>query len=200
MSDRAVQTAAVASLALNPSVWGGGFLVFLALRFEPPGVQRWIVTAIAVVFVAVVPIGLLFVLKSYGYLSDIEMRNRSERQTVYLVCAGSYAIGAFSLVRFNASWPVWGLVGLHAPYALVLAAANRRWKVSVHTVGLAGVFAAALVLFGIRALPLLAVPLLGGWARWAARAHTLGELVGGALIGFVLTGGGLYLLRFLVAG
>ena len=126
------------------------------------------------------------------------MRNRSEREIVYLACAGSYVLGAISLYSIGTAWPVWGLVALHVPYALVLAAANRRWKVSIHTVGLAGVFAAALVLFGIRALPLIGILVLGGWARWAARAHTLGELVGGATIGFLLTGCGLHLLRIVL--
>ena len=128
------------------------------------------------------------------------MREQDERGTVYLACAASYVAGAATLFSVGTTWPVWGLVGLHAPSALVLAALNRRWKVSIHTAGLAGLMAAGLVLFGTAALPLIVVPLVGGWARWAARAHSFAELAWGAAIGFVLTGGGMFGLRLLEGG
>ncbi len=175
-------------------------LILLAVVFEPAGPNRWIVALLAFLFVTIVPIALLFVLKATGHLNDVEMRNQSEREIVYLACAGSYMLGTVLLFAVRASWPVLGLVALHVPYALVLALINRRWKVSIHAMGLASVFAAALVLFGMPALPLVVVLVFGAWARWAARAHTFGELVGGATIGFVLTGGGLRLLQILMTG
>jgi len=188
------------SLALNPSLWGGVFVAFLAFRFEPTGGARWLAASLGFVFVALVPVGLLFALKAAGHLSDVEMRDQGERGAVYLACAASYTVGAIALYWLDATWPVWGLVGLHAPYALVLAALNRRWKVSIHTTGLAGLAAAGWVLFGAAALPLVVIPVIGGWGRWAARAHSLAELTWGAAIGFVLTGGGLLGLRILQEG
>jgi hypothetical protein len=195
-----IRVADAVSLAFNPSVWSGGFVACLAAVFCPPGAGRWVAGALGFGFVGLVPVGLLFVLRALGRLSDVEMRIRSEREVVYLACAVSFAVGAVALRAVGAAWPVWGLVALHVPYALVLAAVNRRWKVSIHTAGLAGVFAAGLVLFGVRAWPLAAALLVGGWARWAAGAHSLGQLAAGAAIGFVLTGGGLLLLRLLVGG
>jgi len=200
MSAGRSRAAAAVSLVLNPSMWGGGFVAVLAAVFVPPGLVRWIAAALGLVFVAAVPVGLLFALKALGQLSDVEMRVRSERDVVYLWCAVSYGVGAVLLRLVGAAWQVWGLVALHVPYALVIAAVNRRWKVSIHTAGLGGVLAAGLVFFGMRASPLAAALLVGGWARWAAGAHTPGELAAGAAIGFVLTGGGLELLRLLAGG
>lgn len=188
------------SLALNPSLWGGAFVAFLALRFEPAGVGRWGAAVVGFLSVAVVPLATLFAMRAKGWLSDVEMRDRSERGSVYLACAASYIFGALLLFRMEATWPVWGLVALHAPEALVLAALNQRWKVSIHTTGLAGLTAAGLVLFGTPAVPLVVAPATGAWARWTARAHTVAQLSWGAAIGFVLTGGGLLGLCLLEGG
>lgn len=193
------RTGQVVSLILNPSLWTGGFLVFLAARIEPVGTKQWLVAGLGLTFTGLVPIAILFALKSKGLLSDIEMSVRTERDVVYKTCAGSYALGAAALYSVRAAWPIWGLVALHVPYSLVLAWLNRSLKVSIHTTGIAGVLAAALVLFGFGAWPLTAVLVAAAWGRWAAGAHTLAELASGAAIGFVLTGGGLALLQRVLA-
>jgi hypothetical protein len=193
-----MRAAAVVSLGLNPSLWGGGLVAALAARFEPPGPIRWVAAALGFVTVAVLPIFLLFALKAAGYLSDVEMRRQDERGLVYAWCAAGYAAGALGLQALGVTWPVWGVVALHAPYALALAALNRYVKVSIHAAGLAGVATAGVVFFGSCAWPLLSLPAAGAWARWSARAHTPGELMIGAAVGATLTGGGLTLLRCLL--
>ncbi len=200
MSPQGKRVAEAISFVLNPSLWTGGFLVLLAATFGPVGARRWVAAALGLTFTGLVPVGLLFVLNAKGHLSDVEMSIRSERGIVYKACAGSYAVGAAALYLVGAPWPMWGLVMLHVPYALLLAVLNRRWKVSIHTTGLAGMWAAALVLFGLNAWWLAIVLVAAAWARWAARAHTVGELTSGATIGFILTGGGLFLFRHLVVG
>ncbi len=199
MRDRKVGTPRLVSFVLNPSLWVGGLLVFAAIAFEPAGFTRWMAAAVSFVFVTAVPIATLFALKALDYVSDVEMSKRSERELVYLACTVSYAVGGLWLFLAGASWPLWGLVGLHVPYAILLTALNRKWKVSIHTAGMAGMWAAALVLFGMGALPLGLAVAVAGWGRWAAGAHSPGELAGGAVFGFALTASGLYALE-LVAG
>ncbi len=174
--------------------------MFLAVNFEPSKLRGWAAAAVAVVFVSLVPIMVLFALRARGRLASVEMRERSERELVYFICAASYAAGALTLYALGSPWAVWGLVALHVPYALCLAALNRRWKVSIHTTGFAGIWAAGLVLFGMAGMPLALLVVIGGWGRWAAGAHTLGELTAGTLVGFVLTGGGLQIVRVLMGG
>jgi len=194
------RAARAVSLVFNPSLWAGGFVVYLALRFEPAGAGRWIVAALGAAFVGGIPIALLFVLKAAGRLRDVEMRERTERGTVYAACAASYAAGALLLAGIGAEWPVWGVVAVHTPTALVLAALNRRWKVSIHAAGLAGIVAAAAILFGAAAWPLAIILAAGAWARWAAGAHSVGELAGGTLTGALFTSVGLAAVRLLVTG
>jgi hypothetical protein len=200
VTPRRLSVARAASLALNPSAWGGAFVAFVALRLEPPGTERWVAAGLGFAAVAAVPIGVLFVLKAVARLDDVEMRNRSQRGVVYLACAGSYAAGAATLAAIGSSWPVWGLVAVQAPEALALAVVNRHWKVSIHAAGLSGMVAAALVLFGACGFALAPVAVAGAGARWAAGAHGSVELALGAAIGFCLTWGGLCALRLIVAG
>lgn len=187
------------SLVLNPSIWGGGFVVFLATRFEPPGPHRWAVAALGFVVIGLLPVGLLFVMKALGQLDHVDMPEPGDRGRVYAICAVLYATGGLVLTVVGASWPVLAVVGAHVPATLTLAALNRRWKVSIHAAGLAGILAAALVLFGPTAWPLALALGLGAWARWGAGAHTAGQLAAGAAVGSIFTGGILEVVRAIAA-
>jgi len=177
------RVADVLSLLLNPTAITGGFFLVLARRFEPGGPHRWLVGGTAVVFATLLPLGVLFVLRATGRLSDIEMRIRSERTGVYLWCSASYLAGLALLLAINAAWPLTALMALLLPGALALTLLNLRWKVSIHATTLAGLAVLALVLFGYGASPFALLVPLAWWARWAAGAHTSGELLAGTVLG-----------------
>lgn len=186
------------SLALNPSALMGVLLVVVAFTLEPVATRRLAAAVIGLASAALVPIGALFVLHARGLLSDVEMRVRAERERVYAVCAASYAAGAAALLALGAVWPLWGLLALHVPATGILVLLNRRSKVSIHTAVITGLCAAAVILYGPRAIPLVALIPCAGWARWAAGAHTVPELVTGAAVGGVWTTGGMLVLRALL--
>jgi len=194
MSRRPPRTSDIISLLLNPSLLTGGFFLMLVRRFEPSG-RRWLVGSIALVFTVVVPLASLFVLKALGRLSDVEMRIRSERTTVYLSCAVSYAVGLALYVHLGAAWPLTSVMALLLSTALVLALLNQWWKVSIHTTTLAGLATVGMALFGGAALPFVLLVLVAAWARWAAGAHTPGELVSGIALGACSAAAGLLATR-----
>ena len=186
------------SLVLNPSALMGIFLVTAAFTLEPTSARRLAHAAIALASAALLPIGALFVLHARGLLSDVEMRVRAERERVYAVCAVSYAVGAALLFGLGALWPLWGLLALHVPATAMLGVLNRRSKVSIHTAVITGLCAAGLILFGARAIPMALLVPCAAWARWAAGAHTVPELVTGAAVGAVWTTAGMLALRALL--
>ncbi len=196
MTRRPLRGPEVVSLVLNPSLLTGVFFVILAIRFEPES-RRWELAGWAVLFATVLPITSLFVLRARGLLSDVEMRVRSERQTVYAVCALGYAAGAGLLASMHAAWPLTGLMTLLLPNALLLLLLNRYWKVSIHATTLAGLATAAVILFGPGAFPVIGLVPLAAWARWAAGAHTPGELLVGGGLGTVSAVLGLEAVRAL---
>lgn len=194
------RAARIVSLLLNPSLLTGIFFVMLSWRFEPTTAERLRASGIAVTFATLLPVASLFALVKAGKLSDVEMRLRDERHTVYNVCLASYALGAVLLVLGRSSWPVWGFMALHVPNTLVLSVLNRRWKISIHTTVIAGLCAAGIVFFGWGAAPALLLLPVAAWGRWAAGAHSRRELLGGVALGMVASTAGIMLLRHIVGG
>jgi hypothetical protein len=175
------------SAFLNPSVLTGIFFCLLAAHSEPAGASRVIHNIIGVTFTIAIPVGLLFLLKALGRLSDVEMRVRSERSLDYGLCAAGYGVGAGLLWITGAPWPLWGLLALHVPNTLALIIFNCKLKVSIHTMVLTSLSVAALMFLGRAWAPVgLLVP-AAAWARWDAGNHTVKELFWGILIGGLLT-------------
>jgi hypothetical protein len=182
---------------LNPSLFTGGFFLLLVEYFEPQGTRRWLIGTTALVFTMLVPLGVLFVLEATGRLSDIEMRIRSERTRVYLWCSASYFLGLCLFMALGTAWQLTAVMALLLPSALILSLLNQWWKVSIHTTTLAGLATLGIGVFGVAALPLVLVVALAAWARWAAGAHTPGELLIGIVVGAGSAALGLEAMRVL---
>ena len=183
----ALRASDLVSLVLNPSALTGVFFCLLAARIEPPGARLILHDLLGVAFTAVIPVMTLFWLKSTGRLSDVEMRVRSERSLVFGIGIATYGLGTALLWVTDAAWPLWGLLALHVMNTLVLIGANRRLKVSVHTMVLTSLAAAALLFLGKAWLPAVLLVPAAAWARWDAGNHSIRELVWGVLIGGVMT-------------
>jgi hypothetical protein len=183
------------SLILNPSVLTGVFFCLLAARSEPPGARRILHDVMGVTFTAVLPLGLLFLLKDRGRLSDLEMSVRSERTLDLGLCTAGYGLGAGLLWIADAPWPLWGLLALHVPNTLLLIAVNRHLKVSIHTMVLTSLAAAAGMFLGAGWLPAALLVPAAAWARWDAGNHSVKELLWGALIGGLMTPAEIVILR-----
>jgi len=175
------------SLALNPSVLTAGFFCLLAGQHEPAGPSLIVHDVLGVAFTAVIPVLTLFLLKSSGRLSDLEMRVRSERFLVFGIGAATYGLGTALLWITDAAWPLWGLLAMHVTNSFVLIGANRITKVSVHTMVLTSLGVAALMFLGKAWFPALLLVPAAAWARWDAGNHSVKELVWGVLVGGLTT-------------
>lgn len=188
------------SVILNPSAVTGAFFVLLAARYSLPGARLILYDLIGIAFTAVIPVSTLFVLKSRGLLSDVEMRDRSERSLVYGIGVATYGVGTAILWAVDAPWPLWGLLALHVPNTLLLIAVNRRLKVSIHTMVLTSLAVTAVLWLGTGWVPAaLAVP-AAAWARWDAGNHSVKELLWGIVIGGVTTPIGILALQAAFGG
>jgi hypothetical protein len=186
LKDGRLRASDVVSLVLNPSLLTGVFFCVLATKVEPLGVQQPAMGLLAFVFATVVPVGILFLLKARGTLSDLEMSVRTERERVYALCAAGYAVGAALLYLAGASWQMWGLLAFHVPNTFLLAWMNRALKVSIHTMVLSYLWIASMYLLDPDTVSLgLLVP-VAAWARWDAGNHSVRELLLGLWIGITL--------------
>lgn len=93
-----------------------------------------------------------------------------------------------TLRRFNAPADVTELVGAMSLGLCTFTLITLHWKVSFHTGVASGCVATVRLLYGNRrALWLLpAIPLVG-WSRVRLTEHTVGQVVGGAVLGMLVT-------------
>ena len=194
-----VRVSDVVSLVLNPSVMTGVFFYFLAAEYEPRDAWRVGHIALSVVFATLVPVGLVFLLKSRGTLRDINMSVRTERERLYLLCTAGYTVGVVLLFFLRAHWTLWGFLACHIPNTLAILAVNCRLKISIHSMVLTGLFVASMIFFGRQTAPVGILVLVAAWARWDAGNHSPTELICGALVGGVLTSIEIFALKALFA-
>ncbi len=120
-----------------------------------------------------------------------------ERLALLGLGALGYAVGVGALVVMGSPILVTLLMLCYATNTAVMFAINVYWRASVHAMGIAGPTMALIFGFGlVGALLLVLLPLVG-WSRIRLRAHTVSQVVVGALLGCVLTGTQIVLgLRF----
>jgi len=111
-----------------------------------------------------------------------------------LLAAVSYLIGTAVLLIIRA--PLLTTVVMFGYFAgtFFLFFVNLRWKISIHTMGIAGPTTVLIVVFGYwgALLALLLPPVI--WSRVYLKKHTVAQALGGTAAGFLLTALTLWLL------
>lgn len=214
-ADRAAR---VVSYALNPLVFPAIGFPLLDAHFGAPPAEVARTLGVSAVFFCLVPLGYVVAMVLRGGAESLEVRDRAARLRPMLLGIASYAVGALVLWQTvgGAARPV--IVAFSALFPLNTAGLlliTRRWKISLHAAGLAGLVA----VLGFTALaawpalppgpPLLTparvaavaafLPLLM-WARVHSRAHTVAQVVAGAAYGLLLPAAELYAVVVLWLG
>lgn len=111
-----------------------------------------------------------------------------ERPLLLGLGAIGYSFGVAALVAIAAPLLVTLLMFCYATNTVVLLAVNLFWKASAHAMGVAGPTVALVFGFGLLGALLSLLLPLAGWSRLRLRAHSLAQIVVGAVLGYVLTG------------
>ena len=173
------QTAIFLSHLLNPAMVA--LVVFMGLGWFRGGI--WGAAAIGVLVYCIIPGVVLMALRGVGYISELYPGERSQRSPLLLLGAGCYLLGIPVLGFFGAPGIMLGAGAVFCGNALLVWQINRRWKISIHAVGVSAGIAILMSGGGIGLWPLvLALPVVG-WSRWALQSHSLGQLASGAVVG-----------------
>ena len=160
------------------------FLVeLLAPRAE---VARDLLTAL--LFGGLLPI-LVVVVWSRLRGQELDFPIRETRTVLLPSVAVIYVLGAIALSLLAAPFWVVLLMAGYAGNTALVALLNFRWKVSVHTTGVAGPASFLLFLSLPASLLLFALLPLVGWSRWRLQRHSLAELATGACLGVLASVG-----------
>lgn len=165
------------------------FYVILILTFSLTKTnntsEHILLLSTAIFFLCMTPaIGVLIYTKK-GVI-DIWVSDRKTRTPFYIIAIIGYIVGLVIFYLINQhEFFVFTLAYLLV--TIVLTLLNLKTKMSSHAAGLTGPLTAILYLFGIHALPLfLFLPLLI-WARLKLNAHSRAQLLGGSIIGVIVT-------------
>ncbi len=145
----------------------------------------WI--GIAFLFAILIPASYIIWLIERKHVRDIHLSDHSERKIPFLVTGISAVLGAAALAIIGAAKPVVLMGVAYAVNAVAVGILTLFWKISVHTALFSSVVTVIVILYGPQYAWafLLLIPL--AWSRVYRQRHRLDQVIGGALIAFVLT-------------
>jgi membrane-associated phospholipid phosphatase len=188
------RVARVITEALQPPITVA-LLLLLSPAMEPgfPGTV-WF-GAVAVLFVCVLPLAAVVLLVRMGKVTDHHVSDRKQRAPVLAMSVVSLLAGLGVLLAINAPYSVIVAVLAIVGGVVVLAAISLFWIISGHAGSIALTTVISVLILGVQWLPLLLLIPAVGWSRVVLRAHTVAQVVAGALVGGGVTAGLWWLLR-----
>jgi len=156
--------------------------------------------ALAALFVCVLPLIVLLVLVRLGKVTDHHVSDRKQRAPVLLMALACIAVGLLVLTAAGAPQSVIAMVLAVVGGVAVLAAVSPFWKMSGHAAAVSCAGVVSVLMLGAAWEPLLVLVPAVCWSRVVLRAHTVAQVVAGALFGGVLMAGIWWLLRGWLVG
>jgi membrane-associated phospholipid phosphatase len=193
MSKHARLVSEVFNPLINPIVT---FLILAMGGPEQPTARIFLNWAVAITFAS----GLIFLyiayLKQKRAIDSTELIIREQRISPLTFAVLSYALGFGVLTVLNAPWLMRGLMFCYATNTMVVLMITRRWKISIHTTGIAGPLVALTYQFGWMLLPLYILIPIVGLARVKMHRHTQLQVIAGGILGVTMTIVQLYYFRY----
>ena len=144
------------------------------------------ITFISIFFAAFLPTLIVFRWLK-GKRIDLDIPNRKERTYPLIVVITSYFIGVIALYALNAPEITTILMFCYFSNTLIVLLINLFWKISMHAMGVAVPTTVLIYVFGpIGSIFALILPVVM-WSRIYLKRHTVGQVITGALLGFIFT-------------
>jgi len=176
------------------------FVVFIAFKFDwylsgrlADEQENIIYFIIALSTIAFPGLNILL-LKWYGVVSSLSMPIRKERTAPFISTFFFFVLGYYLLRKGVLPPPVYSIYLGCTFSLLLLVIINFKWKISAHSIGIAGVLGTTVALFQIHhfsnTLLLIALVVLTGLtlsSRLLLSAHSPAQVYAGAVVGFIVT-------------
>jgi membrane-associated phospholipid phosphatase len=145
-------------------------------------VGRWW-GVVAALFCSVIPFGYIVLGVLRGRLTDHHIDLREQRRIPLAFGIASVLTGLALLAAFRAPRDLVALVAAGAVGLAVCAAVSQWWKMSIHTAVAAGTVVILVLVYGPRWWTSLLVLTAIGWSRVRLGAHTVAQVLVGAVVG-----------------
>ncbi|OGU28097.1 MAG: hypothetical protein A2057_01825 [Ignavibacteria bacterium GWA2_35_9] len=160
---------------------------YFAFAFESDLTKRVILLIVAFTFGFAFHIILFLYLRKKGKLADSDASVKEERTLPYLISTLIYVFGFAILLLYEINIISTALWFCYISNTILIMLINKIWKISAHTMGASGPFAALCFAAGWQSLLFLPLIVLIGWGRIFRKVHTLAQVTAGALVGFIST-------------
>lgn len=167
--------------------------IFLVLGYYfLKGPEFITVTSVSIGFSAIIP-SIIAYLWIKNKNIEVDMPNKEDRVYPLLWILLSYLLGVIILYIIHAPLIITVLMFCYFSNTLIVLFISLFWKISIHSVGIAGPVAFLIYVFGYPGLIfLLLIPIIM-WSRLYLKRHTLSQVIAGAGLGFILTTAQIYL-------
>jgi membrane-associated phospholipid phosphatase len=162
------------------------FTIF-AFTLEPESGKRVATIFIALIFGFIAPIVLFLILRKKNKLVDQDASIKEERTFPFLIAIIFYLIGIFLMIKLNLHIISIAFWFCYISNTLITIFINLNWKISAHSMGASGPFAAFVLAFGWIGLILFPVVILVGWSRIKLKCHSYSQVLAGIVFAFFST-------------
>jgi hypothetical protein len=175
------------SILLNPTTLGVVAVVVFSMVFGNSTIDTFYLFVISFLFCVLLPFLYLIYLKSNKLVESLDVPNRNQRTTPYLLAAASYSIGLLLLIWYGAPWPLVALLVCYLGNTLFILSVNLFWKISAHAMGVGAVVTGfGLVLSPVYFWGILLLPIIS-WSRITLDMHSRGQVIAGSILSVILT-------------
>jgi len=140
----------------------------------------------SIFFSALLPI-MTMVIWSKKENIDLDMPVKENRNVPLIIGIFIYFIGFLALMALSAPLLTSALMFCYFSNSLIVYIINKHWKISVHSMGVAGPTTALIFAFGPAGFIMGLILPLVMWSRVYLKRHTVTQVIAGALLGFFLT-------------
>jgi membrane-associated phospholipid phosphatase len=179
--------ARILSTIFNPFLTALALFVILSQVSASSTLDFWRLLFLSTSFTSIGPMLYVFWLYSTDRISDLDMSVRSERETVFSIFLVFYLVGAVVLWSLHAPRVMVAVMLGYFASTVVVGYITRYWKISTHALGITAPLVALSLLYGRQPLPFFVLVPMVCWARVYLKAHTVMQVVAGALLAVVST-------------
>lgn len=168
------------------------FLFLFSYLHIMPLQYKLIVLGVVYCFTILMPTLTIFIFRKINGFSPKDLVERKKRYVPFILTITSYVFCLLMMRRLNIPWYMTGIILAALVMMIICIIVNLKWKLSEHMAG-AGAVVGGLVafsaLFGYNPIWWLCLFILIagtlGTARIILQHHTLGEVVGGFVVGII---------------
>jgi len=155
-----------------------------------------IIETICLLFATIIPISVILLWgKTKGVEKDFPIKET--RNFPLLMATAIYLLGTYLLWLFQANPLTIVLMFCYASNTLIVFFINLKWKISVHSMGVAGPTTALMFINPWFFILGLLGPLVM-WSRITLKKHTVAQVLAGSIFGYLLTAIQIYYLTKLL--